>query len=165
MNNLCKFLVCTTGRCRKTNVGHQFRCMSSKLYRIEHLEERKLDKHAQLQHNKDKHRPEEKDCVVEFSITPLGTSQESSLQHTVEAAARVVVVRGLRHELHPAGTLIEGSMDECFEAVKECITDSLKRAPRIIVGLRADVHPGAQNRLHQHQVEITRILGRIEGET
>eukprot|EP01116_Phalansterium_solitarium_P017573 TRINITY_DN4367_c0_g1_i3.p1 TRINITY_DN4367_c0_g1~~TRINITY_DN4367_c0_g1_i3.p1 ORF type:complete len:133 (+),score=32.23 TRINITY_DN4367_c0_g1_i3:299-697(+) len=100
-----------------------------------------------------------------FSITPLGTSQESSLQHTVEAAARVVVVRGLRHELHPAGTLIEGSMDECFEAVKECITDSLKRAPRIIVGLRADVHPGAQNRLHQHQVEITRILGRIEGET
>lgn len=118
-------------------------------------------RHEQLKHNRDKHRAEEKDTVLEFQILPIGTS-ESSMSTYVATCAHILKDSELRHEVHSMGTVMEGSLEECFDVLKECIRRSLRRAPRLIVNMKADVRPGFSNRMHQKNRRITEVLQNID---
>lgn len=53
-------------------------------------------------------------AIAEFSVVPLGTGQTSLSEYVAECYA-LVKASGLKHELTPMGTIIEGSMTELLD--------------------------------------------------
>jgi len=130
-------------------------------YRWEHYDHHKTIR-EQNKHNKDSHKnQDEKGTVIELTINPIGTEEESMASY-VGVCARIIKNHDLNHEIHAMGTVMEGSVNECFDAVKDCIEACLRRAPRIMVNIRADVRPGAENRLHKKKHRIIEMVQRIE---
>ncbi|KAL6059990.1 hypothetical protein QOT17_013851 [Balamuthia mandrillaris] len=145
-------------------------------YRLEHFAPHKGERRdqsktpqeerkEQLQHNKDKHRnpDEEKDTVLEFSLYPFGTD-ETSLSSYINSSVSIVHKRGLRHEVHSMGTVVEGSLDQCFEVIREVVEKCVRKgAPRLVLNFRADVSPGMSgNRLHNKQRRIGAATMNVE---
>lgn len=93
----------------------------------------------------------------------MGTT-EMSLSSYVGVSNRIVMDRGLRHEVHPMGTVCEGTLDQCVDALKEVINKSLHRAPRIIASVHFDVRPEDQgDRLSKKWARI-KFFQSAEGE-
>lgn len=76
-------------------------------------------------------------------------------------SARELKKLNLKHEVHPMGTVFEGSLDEVLEAVKTTLLSGLKHAPRVILDLKADVRPGFENRIHQKANKINNVLSSV----
>lgn len=77
-------------------------------------------------------------AVAELCIFPLGTESPSVgkyLKHVI----RVIEESGLKYQLCPMGTVVEGSIDEILELVKLCHEAILKAgAKRVVISLRID---------------------------
>jgi uncharacterized protein (TIGR00106 family) len=56
-------------------------------------------------------------AIVEVSITPLGTS-DPSVSRYVAGCVRIVRESGLKHQLTPMGTIIEGSIDDILAVIR-----------------------------------------------
>jgi uncharacterized protein (TIGR00106 family) len=56
--------------------------------------------------------------ILDFTIVPLGVGV--SLSKYVAACERILQVSGLKYELHPNGTAVEGEWDEVFAAIHRC---------------------------------------------
>ena len=57
-------------------------------------------------------------AVVEVSITPLGTAG-TGVSAFVAGCLKVLEKTGLRHQLTPMGTVIEGDIGEILEVVRQ----------------------------------------------
>lgn len=57
-------------------------------------------------------------AIVEISISPLGTGTPG-VSGYVAGCLKVLRQSGLDHQLTPMGTIIEGSLDEIFQVVRE----------------------------------------------
>jgi uncharacterized protein (TIGR00106 family) len=57
-------------------------------------------------------------AVVEVSITPLG-SGEPGVSRYVAGCVRIIRASGLKHQLTPMGTIIEGNLDEILSVIRE----------------------------------------------
>eukprot|EP01094_Clydonella_sp_ATCC50884_P027852 TRINITY_DN8186_c0_g1_i1.p3 TRINITY_DN8186_c0_g1~~TRINITY_DN8186_c0_g1_i1.p3 ORF type:complete len:153 (+),score=42.08 TRINITY_DN8186_c0_g1_i1:139-597(+) len=99
--------------------------------------------------------------VLEFSVMPVGGGDDSAASH-VGVAARTLKNRGLEHEVHAMGTIVEANLDEALDAIKECVEHSLKRCPRVSLSIRADIRPGKEGRLHKKRARIQSLLQNIE---
>lgn len=128
-----------------------------------------------LSHDKQKYRlqhfnphvkqtlPDPRDTVTEFSIIPIGVKDESSLGTFVATCARVIKNNNVQHEVHAMGAVIEGSLAECLDIIKQCSDACLKRTPRILISMKADIRPGNENRLYKKNAKINLILNSVEG--
>lgn len=56
-------------------------------------------------------------AVVEVSITPLGTATPSVSKY-VAGCLQIVRESGLRHQLTPMGTVIEGNLDDILAVIR-----------------------------------------------
>jgi len=56
-------------------------------------------------------------AVVEVSITPLGTG-EPGVSRYVAGCVKIVRESGLRHQLTPMGTIMEGSIDDILTVIR-----------------------------------------------
>ncbi len=56
-------------------------------------------------------------AVVEVSITPLGTS-DPSVSRYVAGCLRIVRETGLKYQLTPMGTILEGDLDEIVRVIR-----------------------------------------------
>lgn len=79
--------------------------------------------------------------IMDLCIVPIGVGV--SLSEYIIECERVLKDAGLKTELHPYGTVIEGEWDDVFAAVKACHEAvHAKGAPRITttikVGTRTD---------------------------
>eukprot|EP01102_Stenamoeba_stenopodia_P022853 TRINITY_DN9675_c0_g1_i1.p1 TRINITY_DN9675_c0_g1~~TRINITY_DN9675_c0_g1_i1.p1 ORF type:complete len:179 (+),score=27.86 TRINITY_DN9675_c0_g1_i1:94-630(+) len=134
-----------------------------KHYKRDHILHNSEEIHTlrqELQHNKDKHEPirRESNTVMNFSITPVGLPlTDTSLSSALAATARVLLRRGTKHEVHALGVVIEGPIDECFEAVAESVFAVLKRAPRCTFDIHADIRPGHENRIQKKHKNVINI--------
>ncbi|MEX0874839.1 MAG: MTH1187 family thiamine-binding protein [Actinomycetota bacterium] len=79
--------------------------------------------------------------IVAFSVTPIGTS-EDSVGDEVAEAVRVVRESGLPNRTDAMFTTIEGEWDEVFAVIKAAVDAVLKRCDRVSVVIKADVRPG-----------------------
>lgn len=74
--------------------------------------------------------------VVEFSITPIVGDE---LSPYIDAAVDVVKQSGLKYEVEPMGTTIEGELDQVLEVVTrahKAVRD--KGADRIVTEIKID---------------------------
>jgi uncharacterized protein (TIGR00106 family) len=57
-------------------------------------------------------------AVVDISVTPLGTAG-TGVSAYVAGALRLVRLSGLKHQLTPMGTIIEGEIDALFALLRQ----------------------------------------------
>jgi len=83
---------------------------------------------------------ENRNAIVEFSITPVGTDEH--LSETIAKCTGIVRESGLDNELHAMGTIVEGDLDECLRVIRQCIDAVLADAPRASTSVRIDCGKG-----------------------
>jgi uncharacterized protein (TIGR00106 family) len=96
--------------------------------------------------------------LVEVSITPIGKGE--SVSKWVAQAVDLIDRSGLRYQLGPMGTCIEGEWDDIVRVIGECIRTLQKDCNRISVSLKADVRKGSESRLEQKVRSVEKKLGR-----
>lgn len=57
-------------------------------------------------------------AVVEVTITPLGTGS-ASVSRFVAGCLHIAKASGLRHQLTPMGTILEGELDEILRVIRQ----------------------------------------------
>src|SRR6201990_837317 len=56
--------------------------------------------------------------MLDFCVVPIGVGV--SVSEYVAECQRVLARRGLPHQMHPYGTVVEGEWDAVFAALREC---------------------------------------------
>lgn len=75
--------------------------------------------------------------MAEITIVPVGVGV--SVSDYVAEALRVVRRSGLKYQLTPTSTVIEGDLDELFEVLKEMHESPFaKGAPRVVTVIKID---------------------------
>ncbi|MCF6092992.1 MTH1187 family thiamine-binding protein [Microaerobacter geothermalis] len=76
--------------------------------------------------------------ILEISVVPVGT-QSTSFSSSVTNACRVIERQGLKYQVTPTATVIEGNLDQLFELAKEihsqCFADG---STRVITNMTID---------------------------
>jgi uncharacterized protein (TIGR00106 family) len=76
--------------------------------------------------------------TAEFSVTAAGPDGMSQGE-LVRLALEPLIRRGLRHEVEPLGTTMEGNIEEVFEAVQEAHEQLIaKGVQRLVTTLRIE---------------------------
>ncbi len=57
-------------------------------------------------------------AILEISVVPLGTGGPG-LSRYLARVAREIQACGLRHQIHPMGTVVEGPVDELFALARQ----------------------------------------------
>ena len=58
-------------------------------------------------------------AIVQFSVVPLGTGS-TSLSHYVAQIHRLLQDSGVKHQLTPMGTILEGPLEELLAVIRRC---------------------------------------------
>jgi uncharacterized protein (TIGR00106 family) len=66
-------------------------------------------------------------AVVEISVAPLGTATPGVSEY-VAACVEIVAASGLKYQLTPMGTVIEGEIDAVLPVCAACMRFHLTRA-------------------------------------
>jgi uncharacterized protein (TIGR00106 family) len=76
--------------------------------------------------------------VCEISVIPVGTGS-SSISEYVAEAHRIITKRGLKSQLGPMCTSVEGDLDRIFEVAKEIHEACFRKgAKRVLTSLKID---------------------------
>ena len=78
--------------------------------------------------------------IAEFSITPIGAGV--SVGTHVAKAVRVVHESGLKYQVNPMGTVVEGRWDEVLGVIKRCNDELLKECERLSISIKIDSRRG-----------------------
>lgn len=78
--------------------------------------------------------------IAEFSVTPIGSGV--SVREAVAKAVQIVHDSGLTYELNPMGTVVEGTWDEVFTAIRRCQDELLGEHERLSILIKVDVRRG-----------------------
>ncbi|WP_457741469.1 MTH1187 family thiamine-binding protein [Thermococcus sp.] len=77
-------------------------------------------------------------AIAEICLFPLGTDSPSVGKH-LKPVIEVIERSGLKYELCPMGTVVEGSIDEILNLVKKCYDAILESGvARVVISLRID---------------------------
>lgn len=76
--------------------------------------------------------------LVWFSVTPIGTSSAGVSQH-VARALDAVEATGISYRTDPSGTLLEGTWEECMQALRDAGDAVLEAAPRVSFVCKFDI--------------------------
>jgi len=78
--------------------------------------------------------------IAEFSVTPIGAGV--SLRKYVTKAVQIVHDSGLKYELNPMGTVVEGPWDDVMAVIKRCNDALLKDCERLSISIKIDSRRG-----------------------
>lgn len=82
--------------------------------------------------------------IIDFSIFPMDKTG-SSLSPYVARVLDIIKASGLRYQLGPMGTSIEGEWDAVMRVVDTCYKELEKDSDRIYINLKADSRKGRSN--------------------
>ena len=74
--------------------------------------------------------------IVEFSIVPIGAG--TSLSPFVAECLRIVQESGLKHQLTPMGTVVQGDGAEVMAVVMRCHDRVLQMSERVVTSIKID---------------------------
>ncbi|NYE07536.1 uncharacterized protein (TIGR00106 family) [Bacillus niacini] len=97
--------------------------------------------------------------LLEISIVPVGTDSPSfSTQVTDEV--RVIEEKDLKYELTPTSTVLEGDIDDLWEAAKQMHQKALEVGPeRIVTNINIDHRTDKQMDMDQQIEKVEKHLG------
>ena len=74
--------------------------------------------------------------IAEFSIVPVGTG--ISLSPFVAECLRIVEESGLKHQLTPMGTVLEGDGEKVMATIMACHSQVLRMSERVVTSIKID---------------------------
>lgn len=79
--------------------------------------------------------------IAEFSIVPIGAGE--SLSAYVAESVKIVRRSGLKHQLTPMGTVVEGDLDEVINVILECHRKVRSMSDRVLTQISIDDRKGS----------------------
>lgn len=74
--------------------------------------------------------------IAEFSIVPVGAGV--SLSPYVAECLRIVKDSGLKHQLTPMGTVLEGDGEKVVATIMACHSQVLRMSDRVVTSIKID---------------------------
>jgi len=74
--------------------------------------------------------------IAEFSIVPVGAGV--SLSPFVAECLRIVKESGLKHQLTPMGTVLEGDGEKVMTTIMACHAQVLRMSDRVVTSIKID---------------------------
>ncbi len=97
--------------------------------------------------------------IAQVTVIPLGTKSTSLSDYVVEVQ-RALARTGIRHQLTPMSTILEGSLDEIFAAIRAMHEAGFAGSGRVSTSITIDDRRD-QPTSAAHKVEVVREkLGR-----
>lgn len=85
--------------------------------------------------------------MAELSMFPMAPQTGTSLSPYVARVLAVIRQSGLKHQLGPMGTVIEGEWDEVMSCVSACFKELEKDCDRVYLTLKVDWKRGTESRM------------------
>jgi uncharacterized protein (TIGR00106 family) len=96
--------------------------------------------------------------LVELSIIPVGTSEHTS--NELGEALKLIDESGLRYELTPSATCIEGEWEEVMAVVRLCHERVRAHCPHVVTTIKIEDEAGATNKLTDNIASVEEKAGR-----
>ena len=96
--------------------------------------------------------------IAEFSITPIGSGV--SVSKYVAKAVQIVHDSGLKYELNPMGTVVEGPWDDVMAVIKACNDELLKECERLSIVIKVDSRRGPAPPMEHKVQQVKKHLRR-----
>ena len=96
--------------------------------------------------------------LLEFSMTPLDKGE--SVSKYVSRSLDIIDKSGLPYRLNPMGTVLEGSLDDVLNVVKDCHRLMASDCDRISTSIKIDYRKGKSGRLEAKIKSVEEKLGR-----
>lgn len=96
--------------------------------------------------------------IAEFSIAPIGAGV--SVGKHVAKAVRIVHESGIKYQVNPMGTVMEGSWDDVMAVVKACHDALLKDCERLSISIKVDSRRGPSPPMEEKVRSVTEGLRR-----
>lgn len=97
--------------------------------------------------------------IAEVSITPIGKGE--SVSPWVAKAVDIIARSGLKYQLGPMGTCIEGEWSDICRVIGECLDALSKDCNRLSVSLKADYRKGKASRMNQKVESVKKRLDEL----
>jgi len=94
--------------------------------------------------------------IAEFSVTPIGAGV--SVHKHVARAERIVHNSGLKYDVNPMGTVVEGPWDEVMAVIKECNDTLLQDCKRLSIAIKIDSRRGPSPPMEEKVRKVTSAL-------
>lgn len=95
--------------------------------------------------------------LAELSIIPL--NRDTHISDEVAAVVELVAASGLRYQLTPSGTCIEGEWDEVMNVIRQCHAEARDRAEHVVTMIKIEDEAGADNQLMSNVRSVQEKVG------
>ncbi|MEM2943575.1 MAG: MTH1187 family thiamine-binding protein [Methanomassiliicoccales archaeon] len=85
--------------------------------------------------------------IAEFSIVPIGKGE--SLSRYVAECIKIVKESGIRYQLTPMCTILEGDYDEVMDVIKKCHIRIMGMCNRVLTTIKIDDRRGKEDAMTQ----------------
>jgi len=92
--------------------------------------------------------------ILGISINPIGT-KSASFSSVVTNAVQTIEQRGLKYQITPTETIIEGELEELMEIAKEIHQNALSSNTRVITNITIDDRRDKEMNIEE-QVDIVK---------
>lgn len=98
-------------------------------------------------------------AIVEVSISPLGTG-EPGISPYVAGCLRIVKESGIKYQLTPMGTVLEGNLDEIFPLIRQ-MQESVFAAGAVRVSSLIKIDDRRDPDVHSMEGKVSAVTGKL----
>ncbi len=96
--------------------------------------------------------------IAQFKIVPIGEGE--SLSSFVAECVSIVEMSGVRYQLTPMSTILEGEYAEVMEVIKSCHDRMLELSDRVSMSIEIDDRKGRDDAMTQKVLSVKEKLER-----
>jgi uncharacterized protein (TIGR00106 family) len=101
---------------------------------------------------------EERNVLVEFSMTPLDKGE--SVSTYVARSLEIIETSGIPYRLNPMGTVLEGTYAEVMGVIEQCFQKMKIDCNRITTSIKIDYRKGKTDRLNSKIQSVEQKVGK-----
>ena len=94
------------------------------------------------------------DLIAQFKVLPVGKGE--SLSEYVAECVRIVEESGLKHQLTPMSTTVEGDLDEVMEVIMRCHKKMREMSNRVVTTIDIDDRGGVKDPMSGKMASVER---------
>jgi len=94
--------------------------------------------------------------IAEFKVVPIGKGE--SLSSYVVECCKIVERSGLKHELTPMSTILEGDFDEVMSVIGKCHKRVRELSNRVVTSIEIDDRGGHDNAMEEKVKSVGKKL-------
>jgi len=98
--------------------------------------------------------------IAQFKMTPVGEGE--SLSSFVAECVAIVEKSGLRYQLTPMSTVVEGGYDDVMEVIKLCHDRMLELSDRVAISIEIDDRKGRSDAMTEKVLSVQKKLADLK---